>query len=383
MLPRDFRLLSGDEKLHPDPARVKGVPLGVDGIGAPPRSLTGAIHFASEAPAPSPPLPRFPFMPERNSTPRTPPVALLTGGAQGIGRATAPGLLRAGFRLLVVVRSEARGREVQSSLEGELGEEAGSRVEPVVADLESGDAIQAACEVILERHPRLHLLVNNAGVVTRRYGETAEGVERTLAVNHLAYVRVVRGVLPGLLAAAEDPAADVRIVQVSSDAHAKRFDLTAFQGPRGFSPYGAYAQSKLLNLYHTFDLAEALAPWRVTANALHPGLISTGLLASFFPPGPLGAPFRALSRWVGKSTEEGARTSIFAATSPVLRGMTGRYLRRETEAEPAPVARDSELRRGVKIWTEGLLGFDWREGIPAAPNQVDENGSPSASTNNS
>jgi retinol dehydrogenase-12 len=316
-------------------------------------------------------------------TPASAPVAVLTGGAQGIGRATAPGLLRAGFHLVLLVRSHDRGMATRASLVSELGAPIEARVDWVVADLESGEAIGAATETLCARYPNIHLLVNNAGVVTRRHQLTAEGIERTLAVNHLAYVRVVRGVLPALLASVHQregaaiqgdvpigPQADVRIVQVSSDAHAKRLDLTAFSGPRGFSPYGAYAQTKLLNLFHTFDLAEALLPFGITANALHPGLISTGLLDSFFPPGPIGAPFRALARWKGKSVEEGARTPTLVATDPSIRGVTGGYFRRGAQANPAPVALDPVLRNGVRQWTESLVGFDWREGIPSLATEL-------------
>jgi retinol dehydrogenase 12 len=318
----------------------------------------------------------------RHADPHRPPaprVALLTGGAQGIGFATAPAILEAGYHLVLLVRSEPRGAETRRALAARMGGPLDNRVSWVVADLESGEEIAAAMGALVERHPHVHLLVNNAGIVTRRHEKTPEGFERTLAVNHLGYVRILEGVLPALLAAAHassveapsaadpsaaNPSADVRVVQVSSDAHARRLDLTAFEGPKGFSPYGAYAQSKLLNLLHSFDLAPVLAPHGITINAVHPGLIATGLLESFFPPGPLGAPLRWLSRAVGKPTSEGAETPSLAATSPRFANVTGRYLRRGAEAEPAPVARDPELQAGVREWTAQRVGFDWRSAIP-------------------
>jgi len=295
------------------------------------------------------------------------PVAVITGASQGIGRFTALGLAEAGFQVAVVARSTARGREtVEDLAEAHGSPGASGSFEWVAADLAREHDIEEAAGELLARHPRISLLVNNAGVVARKYGSTPEGLERTLVVNHLAPVRLTHALLPGILAAgaAGTPSrtgtsGGARIVILSSGAHAKRLDLTAFEGPRGYSGLHAYAQSKLLNLLHAFDLARVLAGTGVTVNAVHPGLVGTGLLDSFLPEGLVRRTLSPVLRLVSKSPEEGARTPVHVATSPEVAGITGRYFVRESLADPAPAALDPENQQGVRRWTEGLTGIDW------------------------
>ncbi|CAN5644276.1 SDR family oxidoreductase [soil metagenome] len=295
------------------------------------------------------------------------PVAVITGASQGIGRFTALGIAEAGFQVTVVARSKARGRETVEDLSEAHGSSTGSGpFDWVAADLSREDEIEDAAREILSRYPRVSLLVNNAGLVARKYGSTPEGLERTLVVNHLAPVRLTHALLPAILAAgatgtpsSTGTSGGARIVILSSGAHAKRLDLTAFEGPRGYSGLHAYAQSTLLNLLHACDLARVLAGTGVTVNAVHPGLVGTGLLDSFVPEGLVRRTLSPVLRLVSKSPEEGARTSIRVATSPEVAGITGRYFAKEAPAEPAPAALDPENQQGVRRWTEGLTGIDW------------------------
>jgi NAD(P)-dependent dehydrogenase (short-subunit alcohol dehydrogenase family) len=299
------------------------------------------------------------------------PVAVVTGASQGIGRFTALGIAEAGFHVTVVARSEARGRETVEDLSEALGVAEGSGpfagpFDWVAADLAREHDIERAARELLARHPRISLLVNNAGIVSRKYGAAPEGLERTLVVNHLAPVRLTHALLPALLAAGAEgtpsrtgTSGGARIVILSSGAHAKRLDLTAFEGPRGYSGLHAYAQSKLLNLLHAFDLARVLAGTGVTVNAVHPGLVGTGLLDSFVPAGVLRRALSPVLRLVSRTPEEGARTSVLVATSPELAGVSGRYFAKEAPADPAPAALDPENQQGVRRWTEGLTGIDW------------------------
>lgn len=297
------------------------------------------------------------------------PVAVITGAGQGIGRHTALGLARAGFHVAVVARSAERGRETVADLTQVLDPSAEPAHSPapspsfswVAADLAVGDAIRDAAGTLLVRHPRIHLLVNNAGVASRDYRVTPEGRERTLAVNHLAPVRLTHHLMPGLVAAGTRGSGEpARIVILSSGAHAKRLDLTAFEGPRGYSGLHAYAQSKLLNLLHTFDLAEHLRGSGVTVNAVHPGLAPTGLLMDFLPSGIVRRTLSPILRMVARSPEQGARTSLHVATSSEVAGITGGYFAKEAPADPAAAALERENQEGVRRWTESLTGMDWR-----------------------
>jgi retinol dehydrogenase 12 len=286
------------------------------------------------------------------------PVAVVTGANRGIGRALAGALGERGYHLVLFCRSEATGRNTARELEREIP---ALGIDWLAADLEDPDAIRRAAEEAARRFPRIHLLVNNAGLVSRRYRETATGVEATLAVNHLAQVRFTLPLLPVLRAGALEDGRDgeVRIINVSSGAHARRYDPGAFEGPRGFSPGKAYAQSKLLNLLFTFDLAPRLEALGIQVNAVHPGLVNTDLLRTFLPGGLLAKPLAALVGRVAQTPEEGARTPVFAATDPRLRGISGRYFRKEREAEPASVARDPGTQEDARLWTAGLTGMDW------------------------
>jgi NAD(P)-dependent dehydrogenase (short-subunit alcohol dehydrogenase family) len=307
-------------------------------------------------PPPSTPPPRASGPSPAGEGP-TRPVAVVTGSNRGIGRALAGALGERGYHLVLLCRTEAKGRDTVRELERETGARG---MDWLAADLEDPEALRAAAEDAARRFTRIHLLVNNAGLVSRRYRETATGVEATLAVNHLAQVRFTLPLLPFLRAGALDEG-EARIINVSSGAHARRFDPGAFDGPRGFSPGKAYAQSKLLNLLFTFDLAPRLETLGIRVNAVHPGLVNTHLLRTFLPGGLLAKPLSALVGMVSQTPEEGARTPLFAATDPGLQGVSGRYFRKEKEAEPASVARDPGTREDARRWTAGLTGMDWGE----------------------
>jgi len=304
-----------------------------------------------EAPTPSP----------SSSDASDRPVAVITGAGQGIGRHTALGLAMAGFHVAVVARSAERGRETVDDLAQAFDPSPEPSFSWVAADLALGDAIRDAAGTLLVRHPRIHLLVNNAGVASRDYRVTPEGKERTLAVNHLAPVRLTHHLMPGLVAAGTRGSGEpARIVILSSGAHAKSLDLTAFEGPRGYSGLHAYAQSKLLNLLHTFDLAEHLRGSGITVNAVHPGLAPTGLLMDFLPSGIVRRTLSPILRMVARSPEQGAKTPLHVATSPEVAGTTGGYFAKEAPADPAAAALERENQEGVRLWTENLIGVDWR-----------------------
>ena len=264
-------------------------------------------------------------------------VALVTGATNGIGRVTAREFARMGARTLLVARDTGRGEAAAR----EIRDATGATVEVLVADLSSRDEVAGLAAAVRERTGRVDLLVNNAGAIFAERRVSADGVEMTLALNHLAYFLLTLELLPLL-----EGAPGARIVNVSSVAHERgAIDFEDLQGERRYGMWKAYAQSKLANVLFTRELARRLSGSRITANALHPGAVASGFGRDH--PGffgklvALGAPFLA-------SPERGARTTLHVATEPSLRGVTGRYFSACRERTPSRAARDDGT--ALRLW---------------------------------
>jgi NAD(P)-dependent dehydrogenase (short-subunit alcohol dehydrogenase family) len=254
-------------------------------------------------------------------------VMLVTGATDGIGKETARQLGAAGAHVLV----HGRAREKAEATARELAQATGKDAfEPVAGDLSRLSEVRALADQVLARHPVLDVLVNNAGIFAAQYAQSPDGNELTLAVNHLAPFALTHWLLPAI-----EKSEQGRIVNVSSGVHGSgSVDLEDLDGERGWSGYGAYANTKLMNLLFTYELARRLAGSKVTVNALHPGVIATKLLRSGFGAG--GAPVAS-----------GARTSVKLALDPALATVTGRYFVNEREAQSSPASHDEDLARGL------------------------------------
>src|SRR5579875_1368665 len=205
-------------------------------------------------------------------------VAVVTGPTSGIGRWIALGLARAGLRTVLVARHPGRGEATRAWIAERV---VGAETELVVADLPVLSEARAAASRIAAAHPRVAVLVNNAGVFTERRRVTAEGHEMVLTVNHLAPFVLTRALADALRGGAPS-----RIVNVGSAASDKaRLDLDDLEGARHWAPGRAYGQSKLALMMATFGWAERLAGTGVTANIVHPGLVATNIAKV---PGPIG-----------------------------------------------------------------------------------------------
>jgi retinol dehydrogenase 14 len=240
---------------------------------------------------------------------------LVTGGTAGIGRATAVGLATMGAHLAVCGRDRRRAEGAA----GEIRAAAGGQVEVFVADLSCQSEVRRLADEVLQRLSRIDVLVNNVGGYWNTRHVTADGLERTFAVNHLAPF-----LLTNLLLDRLQHSAPARVVTVASNAHGQgRIDFDDLQGERSYSGARAYNQSKLANVLFTYELARGLQATLVTANALHPGVVRT----SFGAEDPAGVqrllvPFL---RPFMKAPAQGAATSIHLASAPDLEQVTGRY----------------------------------------------------------
>jgi NAD(P)-dependent dehydrogenase (short-subunit alcohol dehydrogenase family) len=228
---------------------------------------------------------------------------LITGASDGIGRETALQLVRNGFHVLVHGRSEAKARKIAGSLDA-----TDTTVTPVWGDFENLHEVATLVEQVVAATDSLDALINNAGVYAKQRRMTTDGFELTMAVNHFAPFLLTLKLLPSL-----KQAKAARIVNVSSMTHnGATLDLNDLSFEQAWSSYDSYATSKLANILFTQQLATNLKQSSVTANSLHPGVISTKLLRAGFGDG-------------GASVAEGARTSVFLATSPQVSSLSGKY----------------------------------------------------------
>jgi NAD(P)-dependent dehydrogenase (short-subunit alcohol dehydrogenase family) len=274
-------------------------------------------------------------------------VVLVTGATRGIGRAAARQLASLGATTYLVGRDPGRTRDAVEEIRRAAG---GRRVEGLVADLSSQAEVRRLAGEVRGRTDRLHVLLNNAGAYFGGRRVSADGLELTFALNHLSYFLLARLLLPLLGAGAPS-----RVVNVSSEAHrGARMDWDDLLAERSYSPWGAYGQSKLANVLFTRELARRVGRARVTANALHPGVVATHFAAE--ERGLAGAFFR-LARPFLATPEKGARTPVHLASAPEVEGVTGRYFADLREREPSAAARDDAA--AARLWeiSERMTGL--------------------------
>jgi NAD(P)-dependent dehydrogenase (short-subunit alcohol dehydrogenase family) len=277
---------------------------------------------------------------------------VVTGGNSGIGYETAAALGSMGARVLITARNPSRGENAVKALTQRVG--AQGSVELVVFDLADLSSVRRGAAEILERCPTLDVLINNAGLILTERGETVDGFEATLAINHLGPFLLTNLLLDRLIASA--PA---RVVNVASTAHnqaRKGMPFDDLQSKKSYRPMRVYGESKLANILFTTELARRLEGQGVTANSLHPGTVRTGYGADGDTKGLL-----ALGIKIGgplfMSPEKGARTSVYVASSPEVAAVSGKYFAKSQEKTPKRQALDAEAAR--RLWTvsEELVGL--------------------------
>jgi NAD(P)-dependent dehydrogenase (short-subunit alcohol dehydrogenase family) len=274
---------------------------------------------------------------------------VITGGNSGIGKETAVALARAGARTLITARDPGRGQTAVSDIRERSGND---RVEVVVFDLAEMDSVKKGAEEIIGRCDRVDVLVNNAGLVLSDRRVTPDGYEATFAINHLGPF-----LLTQMLVELIKKSAPARIVNVASTAHkgARRgLDFDDIQSSKHYSAMSVYSKSKLANIYFTVELAKRLEGTGVTANSLHPGTVATGYGHDGDTKGILAFGVKVIRPFV-LSSEDGARTSIYLASSPEVEGVTGKYFVKCRPAVPSKKARDESAARRLWELSEELV----------------------------
>uniref|UniRef100_A0A8D1YUB7 Polyprenol dehydrogenase n=1 Tax=Sus scrofa TaxID=9823 RepID=A0A8D1YUB7_PIG len=285
--------------------------------------------------APRPPLRLFPPQPGR--------VAIVTGGTEGIGFATAKHLARLGMHVIIECR------ETVTRLRTLLGVSR-KHLEFLYCDLASMKSIRQFVQKFKMKKIPLHVLVNNAGVMMVPQRETEDGFEEHFGVNYLGHFLLTHLLLDDLQASGS-PGRSARVVTVSSATHyVGELDLDDLQSRwvGGYSPHGAYARSKLaLVLFsHRLQVLLEAKGSPVTANVADPGVVNTDLYRHVFWGTRLLK--KLFGWWFFKTPDEGAWTSVYAAVSPALEGVGGRYLYNEKEAKSLAITYDPKLQR--QLW---------------------------------
>jgi NAD(P)-dependent dehydrogenase (short-subunit alcohol dehydrogenase family) len=255
-------------------------------------------------------------------------IVLITGSTDGIGKETARQLAQKGAVVLLHGRNATRGRQVRDELIRATGNE---QIDYFNADFSALDEVRALAGEIRKRYRKLHVLINNAGIFESKRRLSKDGFELTFAVNHLAHF-----LLTCLLKELLWQGAPARVINVSSMAHSHELDFENLQGEKSYSGYTAYAYSKLCNILFTFKLAKLWKDKKITVNCLHPGVISTKLLHAGWGMG-------------GASPQQGARTSVYLASSPEVKDTTGTYFfDMQGPAKPAAIAYDTAVQD--RLW---------------------------------
>jgi retinol dehydrogenase-14 len=280
-------------------------------------------------------------------------IALVTGGTSGVGAATAEALARRQWTVVIVGRNQARCDATVGRIQRATGN---ADVGYVLGDLSSQREVRAVAQEFRIRYGALHVLVNNVGAVFMRRGESVDGIERTLALNHLAPFLLTNLLID--LAQRSEPA---RIVNVSSVGHtlSKGIRKDDLQWRRGwYRGFLVYHQSKLANLLFTYELARRLAGTRVTVNAVHPGLVATniGMDNPWYWRMAISATGRLFrSRFIDAT--EGAKTAVYLASSPAVEGVSGAYFVDEAPVPSSPASRDADTARWLWRVSEKLTGL--------------------------
>lgn len=255
-------------------------------------------------------------------------IVLITGSTDGIGKQTAIDLAALGAHVIIHGREEKRVDETIKRINRitNNGESTG-----FICDLSYLNNVRLFAEEVKEKFDHVDVLINNAGVYMKERTMSEDGYEMTFAVNYLAHFLLTNELLPLI-----QKNSGGRIVHVSSVAHERGvLDFANLNGEKKFSAYGAYALSKLACVLFSNELAERLDGTNVTSNSLHPGVITTKLLRTGFD-------------MSGSSVKEGAETSVYLASSPDVKNISGKYFNEKRATRYHSIVDDIETRK--KFW---------------------------------
>ena len=275
-------------------------------------------------------------------------VCIVTGANSGIGKETAIGLVGKGATVIMVVRNKDRGEKAKHEIMSQIAD---ASIDLIICDMSSMKSIRKFAGEFKQKYTQLDVLVNNAGAVFSKREVTAEGFERTLAVNYLGPFLLANELLPMLKSAAPS-----RIINLGSGLHKSgKIDINNLQSTKNYKGMRVYSNSKLLVIMFTYELARRLDGTGVTVNGIEPGFAATNLGNNS---GSLrSAVMFKLIRPMQINAKKAAETSIYLASSDVVKNTTGKCFAKKQETTTSPVSYDMELQKELWDKTNELLGL--------------------------
>ncbi len=273
---------------------------------------------------------------------------LITGGTAGIGKQAALALLQQGAHVVIIGRNPEKTKGVVEELKTRT---ANPKIDFLLADLSSIAEVRRVAAEFIAKYPRLDVLLNNAGGMFPGRSTTVDGYERTMATNHLAYFVLANALLPVL-----EKSAPARIINVSSRAHVRgALDWDDMMAEKSYSTWAQYSRSKAANILFTHELARRLKDKQITVNCLHPGFVASDFLAK---PG-FWSFIKPIAYLFAIDEIEGAKTSVYLASSPEVEGVTGKYFADSREIRPRAFAVDDVA--AARLWE---LSEQWAAKVP-------------------
>ena len=269
--------------------------------------------------------------------------AIVTGANSGMGMATARALLDEGATVIMLCRSEKRGKEAYEK----LLEDGNGRTYLILADLGDYDSVRNFTKQVKERFDKIDILVNNAGFISLDRQETKEGLERQFGINHVGHFLLTTGLLDMM-------GEGSRIVNVASGAHKTgKIHFDDINLHKGFNVFKAYSQSKLANVLFTRELARRVKDRGITVNCCHPGAVATNI--GIDRETGFGKTVTKLLKPFFQTPEQGAATAVFLATDESVKDITGEYFYKCKIAKSSKRSKDMELAKRLFEFSEQLV----------------------------
>lgn len=269
--------------------------------------------------------------------------AIVTGANSGMGMATVRALSDMGARVIMLCRSEKRGREALERLNSEKPR----NLDLILCDLGDYDSVRSFVSKVRESYSHIDILVNNAGFISLDRQETKEGLERQFGINHIGHFLLTTSLLDLM-------GKGSRIVVVASGAHKTgKIHFDDINLHRGFNVIKAYSQSKLANVLFTRELARRVKDKGITVNCCHPGAVATNI--GIDRETGFGKTVTGLLKPFFQTPEQGARTAVFLATDDSVANVSGEYFYKCKIAKSSKRSKDMELAKELFEFSEKLI----------------------------